>query len=89
MTTFQLYSIGVDDEGDLQGRVVFQYGGPGGPEWAHDICFLTREQKLNSIDYGWKIPDIETIFSQVEKALQAHYETVKDKVLARRNGRMN
>ena len=89
MTTFQLYSINVDSEGDLQGTINCQYGGPGGPEWSHEICFLTKEQRLNSIDYGWKIPDIEKIFPQVEKALQVFSETVKEKIMARRNGRMN
>ena len=87
MTTFQLYSISVDSEGDLQGTITCQYGGPGGPEWSHEVLFLTENQKLNSIDFGWMIPDIDKIFPEVEKALQAFCETVKEKIVARRNRR--
>ncbi|MFC8688190.1 hypothetical protein [Brevibacillus porteri] len=62
-----------DQDGDFVGVIEFSYSGS---TYNHEYTFVASEQKLVSIDYGWKVPYTNEVWSQIENTLKAHSQTV-------------
>jgi predicted transcriptional regulator YheO len=66
---YEISEIIKDQDGDLLGAICFNYNND---EYEHEFTFVTSEKKLVSIDYGWKIPYIEEVWSEIENKLIKH-----------------
>lgn len=66
---YEFVEIVKDYAGDYVGVIRFNYNNT---ERDHEFTFVTREQELVSIDYGWKIPFLSDVWDDIENRLREH-----------------
>jgi len=66
---YEFVDIIKDGEGDFVGVIEFYYNEC---SHRHEFTFVIKERKLISIDYGFKIPYISSIWNEIEDYLKNH-----------------
>jgi hypothetical protein len=67
---FEFNSVHRDWDGDLIGEIIFD-------NYGYEFVFIAKTNKLINIDYGWKIPNIDKMWNNIEQELIEQNKLIK------------